>query len=147
LEETIKLTIDNDVVREYEKYYFALHPAAHKQPIEAPYHPSINKWMIMKRPMMNALKQKWKDFVVWFIRHVGYENLLIDQCKMRFTTYYKTKIRHDADNSVPKFVIDGLVDSGFIIDDDSNHLTSLTLECKVDKDNPRTEITVQIITE
>ena len=27
----------------------------------------MNQWMIMKRPMMNALKQKWKDFIKYII--------------------------------------------------------------------------------
>ena len=100
--------------------------------------------MIMKRPMMNALKQRWKDFIVWFINEQGYSNLHIEKCEMKFTTYYKTNRRHDIDNGCPKFILDGLSESGFIIDDDSKHITSLTMECYVDKDNPRTEIEIKI---
>ena len=59
----IKLVIDNDILSQYEAYYFMIHPKASKKPIAHPYHESINVWMIMKRPMMNALKQKWKDFI------------------------------------------------------------------------------------
>ena len=99
----------------------------------------------MKRPMMNALKQKWKDFMVWFIEYSGYSNLGIENCTMEFTTYFKTKIRHDTDNTTPKFILDGLAESGFIVDDDSKHLTSLTLKCEYDKENPRTEIEVKIL--
>ena len=44
----------------------------------------------MKRPMMNALKQKWKDFICWFIDNQGYSNLHIEKCEMEFITYYKT---------------------------------------------------------
>lgn len=54
------MVIDNSTLCEYEKYYFKKHPRASKKPIENPYHPTINQWMIMKRPMMNALKQKLK---------------------------------------------------------------------------------------
>lgn len=143
-EKQIKLVIDNNVLDEYSKHYFYLHPRAKKKPIEQPYHPSINKWMIMKRPMMNALKQKWKEFLVWFVKYNGYENLHIEKCEMTFTSFFKTKIRHDCDNTVPKFILDGLADSGFIVDDDSKHLESLTLKCDYDKDNPRTEIVVTI---
>lgn len=46
--------------------------------------------------------------------------------------------------AVPKFILDGLSESGFIVDDDSKHVTSLTMECYVDKENPRTEIEVLI---
>jgi peroxiredoxin family protein len=61
-----------------------------KKPIEYPYHPSINQWMIMKRPMMNALKQKRKAFMVWFIEQNGYTNLKLDKCEMSFIVYFKT---------------------------------------------------------
>ena len=142
--EDIKLVINNDTLIQYEKYYFGIHKKAKKKPIAHPYHESINVWMIMKRPMMNALKQRWKDFIVWFIDNQGYTNLHIDKCELSFTTYYSTHRRHDVDNSIAKFLIDGLVESGFIVDDDCNHITKIVLECFVDEANPRTEITVKV---
>ena len=63
---------------------------------------------------------------------------------MIFTTYYYTNRRHDIDNSVPKFILDGFSEGGLIIDDDSHHLYKLTLQCKIDKHNPRTEIEIVI---
>lgn len=138
----IKLVIDNNILSEYECHYFKQHPKAKKKPIDAPYHPSINTWMIMKRPMMNALKQRWKDFIIWLIKYQGYSNLHIEKCEMKFTIYYKTNRRHDIDNGCPKFILDGLSESGFIIDDDSKHVTSLTMECYIDKEHPRTEIEI-----
>ena len=144
MDNTIKLVIDNDTLNKYEKFYFRLHPRATKKPIEHPYHPLMNVWMIMKRPMMNALKQKWSDFIVWFIREQGYSNLRIERCDMKFVTYYQTNRRHDVDSNTPKFILDGFVKSGFVVDDDSKNITSLTLECGVDKNNPRTEIYIHI---
>ncbi len=141
---TISLIINNNTLFEYEKYYFKLHPRARKKPIENPYHPLMNQWMIMKRPMMNALKQKWKDFIKWFIENQGYTNLHIEKCEMTFITYYKTNRRHDVDAACPKFILDGFAESGFIVDDDSKHVTSLLLKCYVDKENPRTEVEVII---
>ena len=142
--EKIMLEITNETIALYEKYYFKNHPRASKKPIDNPYHPSINTWMIMKRPMMNALKQKWKDFIIWFVDSQGYSNLHIDKCEMVINTYYKTNRRHDIDNGVPKFILDGFSESGFIVDDDSKHITSLTMHCYVDKDNPRTQIEIQV---
>lgn len=141
---SIKLVITENTLCEYEKHYFKIHPRASKKPIKNPYHPTINEWIRMKRPMMNTLNQKWKDFIVWFIKKQGYSNLHIKKCEMKFITFYKTNRRHDVDNGCPKFILDGLSESGFIIDDDSKHLTSLVLECYVDKENPRTEILVEI---
>lgn len=143
----IRLVFDEDTLRRYEERYFTLHPKAKKRPIAHPYHESINVWMIMKRPMMNALKQRWKDFIIWFIEDEGYTNLRIQECEMIYTAYYPNHRRHDTDNSVPKFINDGLVESGFIEDDDSGHISSLTLRCAVDLKRPRTEITVKIFDE
>lgn len=38
-----------------------------------------------------------------------------------------------------------MAESGFLVDDDSKHLTALTLEVGIDKENPRTEIKVKIV--
>ena len=145
--QTIKLVIDSDVLSRYTKYYFDLHPKATKPPIKQPYHESINTWMIMKRPAMNGLKQKWKDFIKWFVDEQGYANLHIDKCEISQSIYYPTNRRHDIDNSAPKFILDGLVESGMIVDDDSKHITKLTLRCFTDSDNPRTELLLFITNE
>lgn len=142
--QVIKLVIDNTVLAEYEKVYFAGHPRAKKKPITQPYHESINKWMIMRRPQMNALKQKWKEFIAWLVDNSEYRDFHIEQCEIKFITYYGTARRHDIDNGCPKFIIDGLCENGFIIDDDSKHITSLTMQCFVDTENPRTEIEVYV---
>lgn len=147
MDRTIQLTIDDEVLERYNKYYFKLHPKAHVPPIKQPYHESINAWMIMRRPAMNGLKQKWKDFIKWFVNEQGYANLHIEKCEISQTIFYSTNRRHDCDNSTPKFVIDGLVDSGMIVDDDSLHLTKITLACKMDKERPRTELKIKIIDE
>lgn len=141
----IKLVFDEETIRQYEQYYFQQHPRAHRKPISHPYHESINQWMIMKRPMMNALKQKWKDFIVWFVNNQGLSDLRIDQCELKFTVYYATHRPHDVDNSCPKFIIDGLVVAGLIQDDNSDHIKQLILLCDVDTERPRTEIEITII--
>lgn len=145
---TIKLVFDEETLRRYEEEcYFVKHPKAKKPPIAHPYQESINVWMIMKRPQMNALKQKWKDFMVWFIEDQGYRNLRIERCEMIYTVYKPTRRRLDLDNNTPKFIQDGLVESGFVIDDDMEHIMSLTLRGGVDRDRPRTEILVKIFEE
>lgn len=141
----IKLIFDKKTLSDYEAHYFSLHPRAKNKPIKNPYHESINTWMIMKRPMMNALKQKWKDFIVWFVDNQGYSNLRIEKCELSFKTFYSTHRRHDTDNSTPKFIIDGLVESRLLLDDDSEHITKLILECYVDEARPRTEIYISNI--
>jgi len=143
----IHLTIDYDTLSRYEEYYFKKHPKASKKPIAKPYHESINQWFIMPRPMMNSLKQRWKDFVSWFVEEQGYSNLGIKRCKIFVRTFYETHRRHDVDNGCPKFILDGLVESGMIEDDDSKHITMLTLTCDVDTTNPRTELYITVCDE
>lgn len=138
----IKLVIDNNVVEKYNQYYFSQHPKAKKKAIEHSYHPSINVWMVLPRIQMNALKQKWKDFIIYWINDLGLQNKHLEKFEMIFTTYMPTKRRIDCDNTVPKFILDGFSESGFIVDDDGSHLKSLTLKTGYDKDNPRTEIEV-----
>ena len=142
---TYSLTIDRNTLAEYAKHYFKEHPRARKVPIEHPYHPSINTWFIMQRPQMNALKQKWKDFCIWFIRKQKLDTCALEQFAMTFTTYMPTRRRIDPDNTVPKFILDGFSESGFIVDDDGSHLRSLTLMTDYDKENPRTEITINVL--
>jgi len=138
-----KITISAEDVEEYAKVYFKKHPKAHKMPIEHPYHPSINTWFVMRRPQMNALKQKWKDFSVWLVKKNGLENLKLESFSIKFITYMPTKRRIDPDNTVPKFILDGFVEGGFLMDDDSTHLLSLELSAGYDKFFPRTEIIVK----
>lgn len=143
-ENYIKLILDNEVLEKYNTYYFLEHPRAKKKPILKPRHESINVWCILPRIQMNALKQKWKSFVVWWMKLEKLENKGLDNFDITVTTYFESKRRVDCDNTTPKFLLDGLSESGFIVDDDSKHLHSLTLKTGYDKENPRTEIEVFI---
>lgn len=143
--ENIKIVIDRSVLSKYERFYFKVHPRSKKPPIENPYHESINQWMILPRFQMNVLKQRWKDFICWFMEDLGYTNMKISSCDIEVKTFYRINRRHDVDNSVIKFILDGFSESGFIVDDDYKHLKSLKLECGIDKNNPRTEIFVKNI--
>ena len=134
------LIIDNNTLKSYSEYYFGKYPGRRKFPIESPHHPSINKWMIMKRMPMNNLKSKWKEFVVWFVEENGLTNKKIEKCTMTFVSFFKTKVKKDCDNQTPKFLLDGFVEAGLIVDDDFFHLESITIRCGYDKLNPRTEI-------
>ena len=140
-----KLILNQEVLDRYNAYYFDKYPRRHKIPIERPLHPSINTWMIMQRPEMNNVKQIWKEFCEWWINDLGYQDYKLDKYEMTFTIYMPTKRRSDPDNMSPKFIMDGFTESGFIIDDDGNHLKALTLKTDYDKDNPRTEIYVKVL--
>lgn len=141
----LKLILDQNVLDEYNKYYFSKYPRRKKAPIERPIHESINQWMIKPRPIMNDLKQRWKEFICWWVKREHLDNKQLSKFSMTFTTFMPTKRRCDPDNTVPKFILDGFTESGFIVDDDGRHLCSLTLKADYDKDNPRTEIEIEVI--
>lgn len=141
----IKIVLDNSVLEKYNLYYFSQHPRAKKEPIEHPWHPSINVWFVMQRPQMNSLKQKWKDFIIWVINDLGYQDSKFDLFDMEYIVYMPTKRRIDPDNISPKFINDGLVESGFIVDDDGKHMRSLILRTEYDKEYPRSEIYIRPI--
>ena len=96
---------------------------------------------------MNALKQKWKEFVVWLINDAGLSDMKINRCEISQKVYFPTTRRADIDNTVPKFILDGLVESGMVIDDSYDHITKLILEAGYDKERPRTELTIKILDE
>ena len=68
-----------------------------------------------------------------------------EKATIRATFYCKTNKRRDDVNFLAalKAAYDGLVDSGLLEDDDSEHLTTLPCSFAIDKDNPRVELVVE----
>lgn len=139
----IKLIINQDELDDYHEYYFKKYPKRRVKPIKKPIPYSLNQWMIMPRSQMNSEKQKWKDFIVWLVNKYNLQNRKIDNAEIIFIYYFPTKHRHDADNYTPKFAMDGLTESGLLIDDDFEHIKTLTICGGYDKENPRTEIHIR----
>lgn len=138
----IKIIIDNAALEEYKRYYFDKYPRRKKFPIKKPIPPSLNAWMIMKRFQMNHEKQVWKEFGEWLVDHYKYRNLKIEFCKITIEYFFDSKRKRDADNYTPKNLFDSFTSSGLLIDDDFNHVESLTIKGNYSKENPRTEITI-----
>lgn len=141
----INIIINNQTLENYNKYYFKKYPGRRTPPIQSTIPPSLNKWMIMLRPQMNNEKQKWKEFIMWLITDLSLNNKQIEKCIITFTYYFKTKARHDADNYTPKNIMDGFTESGLLVDDDFTHVEMLCVKGGYDKDDPRTEINIQIL--
>lgn len=136
----IKIVIDYDVLNKYYEEYFSKYPKRKKKSIESPIPPSLNVWMIMPRFKMNAQKQAWKEFGTWLVEYNGLSNKMIDKCQITIEYFFGTKHRHDADNFTPKNLFDSFTVSGLLIDDDFDHVESLTIKGNYSKENPRTEI-------
>lgn len=136
------IAIDKEIIEKYNEYYFSKYPKRKKVPITKPIPPSLNTWMVMRRFQMNHLKQVWKEFGVWLVNFYGYKDLNIEKCKIEIEYFFDSKRRHDADNYTPKNLFDSFTSSGFLVDDDFNHVESLTIKGNYSKENPRTEIRV-----
>lgn len=140
-ENTILLTITNKEVLDYNAYYLEMHKKRKKPPISKPTHPSLNTWaMVGKRIAANKHKQDWKDFVKHLSIVNGLDGMMLSKYEMEVVTYMPSKRRADPDNYVPKFILDGLVEAGVLVDDDGEHMECLRLKTRYDKENPRTEI-------
>lgn len=139
----ILLIIDNDTIQKYNQYYFKKYPKRKKEPIAKPIPPSLNQWMVMPRHQMNNEKQKWKEFGEWLIEYYGYKDMKIEKCNITITYYFDSKRRHDADNYTPKNLFDSFTSSGLLVDDDFDHVQSLTIKGDYCKDNPRTVFCIE----
>jgi Holliday junction resolvase RusA-like endonuclease len=138
----IKLVIDNEVLKKYSEYYFDKYSRRKNIPIKKPIPPSLNTWMIMRRFKMNHEKQVWKEFGEWLVDYNGLRNKKIEKCRIEIEYFFDSKRRHDADNYTPKNLFDSFTVSGLLIDDDFNHVESLTIKGNYSKENPRTEILI-----
>lgn len=142
---TIVITIDNDELEDYFNYYFHKYTTRRKKPIEKPIPPSLNQWSIMKRPQANDLKQKWKEFIIWLITKYKLNDKGIKKCNMAYIYTFPTRTRRDLDNYTPKFINDGLVESGFMIDDSYFNVEEAKYKGRYEKGVWRTEITIEIL--
>lgn len=144
MENEITIIIDNETIDRYNHFYFKEHPRAKKHPIPTPQHPSINTYTRMTYQAANNLKQRWKDFITWVIVDLGYDGLQIDCCEITYRTFFYQDRDHDLDNISPKYIFDGFVGAGFIVDDNFRHIKKLITECDIDKEHPRMEFIVKI---
>lgn len=113
--------------------YFKKHPRAKNKPIKSPIHESINVWSILRRPTMNSLKQRWKDFGKFVVDKYGLCDLGISKCKCKYIIHksYVNKIKRcDNDNFTPKFILDSLTaeSSGVLVDDSTQCIEELTIK-------------------
>lgn len=102
----------------------------------------------MTKFQRNYYKGLWKDFGMWLIKKLDYNNLKLDYFEMEVTVYMPSRRRFDIDNqcgSATKLLADSFTESGFIVDDNNNVLTKITMTGGYDKENPRVEFLLKTI--
>lgn len=131
----IVVEFTEELLKEWTKRYMKKHPKTKKKPIQFSNHPSLNTWIILRRPMMNALKQKWANFTEFVVDYYGLRDLGISKCKCKYIVFKDSRRRSDVDNYSPKFIFDGFSaeHSGLIIDDSSDCIEELTIKIEYRK--------------
>lgn len=136
----ISIKFTEELLEEWiNKVYFKKHPKAKNKPINSAVHESLNTWTIMRRPMANSLKQKWKEFGKFVAEKNGLLDLGIKKCKCKYIahkSYVNSKKRMDCDNIVPKFILDSLTAeaTGVLVDDSCDCIEELTIKIIQEKD-------------
>jgi len=77
--------------------------------------PSLNDWHGMHWAAKAKVKKQWESLLIVLLR--GCKR--VEKPVVRITYYPDIERRRDKDNMTPKFIMDGLVKSGVIMDDNS----------------------------
>lgn len=105
--------------------------------------PSLNKYAgRLNGWEYRAEKQRW----IGLMRAYCKKQKPMDKAIVTITYYFPTRHRHDPDNYNGKMLMDGLTDRGVIADDSFDHV-ELRLRGEYDRQNPRTEITIEEVLE
>lgn len=142
--------LDVPLMQEYWDYYSKAHPRAKNHPLKSsgkiknlvPYPLSQNILRNMGFQQYNSVKQKWSDFIIWYVSKLGYENLQLENVEVYIDFYFGDRRSRDiTDNYNLKFINDGFVNCGFLKDDNCRVLQKAHYSyCGIDKEYPRTII-------
>lgn len=101
--------------------------------------PSLNVWK-----NWHYMKQhRYKQDLIQAVRLLALAARLprFERAVVQFVYYHAEKRRRDpADNYAPKFLMDALVASGILADDNGDLVKVPPVDMRVDKERPRTEI-------
>ena len=143
----IVLTFDQATLMEYRKQYFINHPRARKFPFKEAIPPSLNQFLVMKRPQQNATKQLWKEFGMYVAKDYAGLNLTRCEIEMHFT--FKDKRRRDIDNYLGisnKLLFDAISAEegiGIITDDSYSVITKVTGTAQYEKGVSKLEMIIR----
>ena len=105
--------------------------------------PSLNKYAgRLNGWEYRAEKQRW----IGLMRAYCKKQKPMDKAIVTITYYFPTRHRHDPDNYNGKMLMYGLTDRGVIADDSFDHV-EIRLRGEYDRQNPRTEITIEEVLE
>lgn len=86
-------------------------------------------------------KKKWEEMIILY-SHGHTPEEPFNQAIVTLQYYFSTRHRRDPDNYSGKMLLDGLTKAGLIADDSFSNI-QLKIKGGYDKENPRTEITIE----
>ena len=142
---TYTLRLDREMLDLYLDLYFKEYPRRRKKPIEEPFVPSLNKYLVMNKDARNELKQHWQDFVYVAAKEQGLLNLQLKRCRVKITYVFGNLRRNDIDNRCPKMVFDGLTFCQTWIDDNRFVIPELHFYAKYEKGNQHMIVEIEAL--
>lgn|SRR5690606_21809401 len=103
--------------------------------------PSLNMMRNMHYHEWNREKQLWANIIA--LKAPRRPNKPFEKAVVTLTYHFKDRRRRDPDNYSGKFLLDPLVDLGFLVDDSFDHVELRHRKGGVDKHNPRTIIRIE----
>ena len=92
------LRLDKDALESYTKEYFKVYPKRRKAPLDKPFVPSLNKYLVMNKDARNNLKERWEEFVYHSCESQELLNLGLTKCEVVITYVFGDKRKSDLDN-------------------------------------------------
>ena len=89
--DVIEINFTEELLEMWTKEYMRKHPRTKKKPIQFSSHPSLNTWIILRRPMMNSLKQRWASFTAFVVDYYGLRDLGVSKCTLKYNVSKDSK--------------------------------------------------------
>ena len=83
-------------------------------------HPSINEWTKWHWTKIHKVKKSFENDIGWLAGKYGQPKL--SNCDVKIIYTFSTNRKRDKDNYTPKFIMDGLVKSEIISDDNTDEV-------------------------
>ncbi|PTM58360.1 hypothetical protein [Desmospora activa] len=104
--------------------------------------PSLNQMRNMHYYKLNRVKREWARLIS-IVSAARRPSKPFERVVVTLTYHFPDKRRRDPDNYSGKFIMDALVDMGFLIDDSFDHVELRHRKGESDKHNPRVIITIE----
>jgi crossover junction endodeoxyribonuclease RusA len=110
--------------------------------------PTLNELKRLHHQVWAREKKRWGEIVYWEVMKQRIRpSQPFSKAVVTLNYYFKSKRRTDPDNNTGKFLLDGLVESGILVDDSFDHIELNIRKGGVDKHNPRVEIMIERLEE